>query len=205
MTVADGSCPKVAMLAQPFLVKRFGPEQLGNTNLWHFAISTSNSGTYGIGKNRVASKTSKTITAWWLTANLKQMPLTSFPYTTQIWIAVRKLVPTSNFTASFSCSANSLLRTTFRPWKLAAVPKLRFLHSRFCRYLASDWPNNMHSSEEQSWYLDTTSSRVAPKLDCSEKAGAYLQLHSFTFLHSRLSIFAGSCSKAVILAQPFLV
>ena len=76
---------------------------------------------------------------------------------------MRKLVPTSNFTASFSCSAPSLFRTTLRPWWLVAVPKLQFLQSRFwCRYLASDGPDNMHSSEEQSWYFDTPSSRVAP-------------------------------------------
>ena len=39
-------------------------EQLGKPNRWQLAMSTSNSGTCGIGKNRLASKTSKTITAW---------------------------------------------------------------------------------------------------------------------------------------------
>ena len=46
----------------------------------------------------------------------QQSEFQSFPYTTQIWIAMKKLVPTYNFTASFSCSANSLLRTAFGPW-----------------------------------------------------------------------------------------
>ena len=123
-TMVAGSCSKVVMLANRFWSRDLAQNSLETPIFGILLSQPSNSGTCGIGKNRVASKTSKTITAWWLTANLKQMPLTSFPYTTQIWIAVRKLVPTSNFTASFSCSANSLLRTTFRPWKLAAVPKL---------------------------------------------------------------------------------
>jgi len=37
----------------------------------------------------------------------QQFEFQSFPYTTQIWIAMRKLVPTYNFTASFLCSAGS--------------------------------------------------------------------------------------------------
>ena len=77
-----GSCSKFVVLAQP----PFGVEiwaQIGETTRtawktqslaacyvdfkrWHLRDCTT----------RVASETSKTITAWWLTANLKQMPLT---------------------------------------------------------------------------------------------------------------------------------
>ena len=92
------------------------------------AMSTSNSGTYAITETTtVASKDKQNhhcmVARVELEANAighemtnQQSEFQSFPYTTQIWIALRKLVPTYNFTASFSCSANSLLRTTFRPW-----------------------------------------------------------------------------------------
>ena len=73
-TMAAGSCPKVAILAQNTVGTKW-PEQHGRTS-FEPCHDTCNSGTCAISKTTmVAPKTSKTITVWWLMSNLKQTPL----------------------------------------------------------------------------------------------------------------------------------
>ena len=73
-TMAAGSCPKVASLAQTLLAPK--PEQHRRTS-FEPCHDTCNSGTCAISKTTmVAPKTSKTIAAALLASNLKQMPLT---------------------------------------------------------------------------------------------------------------------------------
>ena len=76
-----------------------------------------------IGKTRVAPKTSRFTTAWWLVWNWNNtIPLAMeyqvnhektqiFPKKKQTWFLSGKLVATYNFAASLFCTAQSLFRT----------------------------------------------------------------------------------------------
>jgi len=93
-------------------------------NDWHLANTTSTTAPVRIGKIRVAPKTSKTTTAWWLAWNWDNIiPLAMecqvndekrqiFPKTKQNWFLLGKRVATYNFAASLLCTARqSLFRT----------------------------------------------------------------------------------------------
>ena len=115
-----GSCSKVEILGRTIL------------ELCH---STLNRGICAISKTCVVPKTSKTITAWWLRSNLKQMPLVMKCQINQ----KKQIFPNTNLDplvkigGYLQLRSFTFLRCTisiydhFTPWQLVAVPKLQFL------------------------------------------------------------------------------
>ena len=113
---------------QPALVQRSNPKcakwpaQLGRTTCAPGYYSFD-SGTCAMEETlTVASKTSKTIAARWLTFKLKQRPLSMkiqisneksqiFPYITQSCNTLGKLEATCKFAALLFCAAQSLVRS----------------------------------------------------------------------------------------------
>ena len=80
-----GDCPTVVILVQPTYLDLHSHKDLGSNrpnnmhtveeNIWHLVFTTSTLAPARIGKTRVASKTSKPTTAWWLVSNWSSMPL----------------------------------------------------------------------------------------------------------------------------------
>ena len=80
-----GDCPTVVILVQPTYLDLHSHRDLGSNrpnnmhtveeNIWHLVFTTSTLAPVRNGKTRVASKTSKTTTAWWLVSNWSRMPL----------------------------------------------------------------------------------------------------------------------------------
>ena len=87
---------------------------------------------FNSGKTRMAPKTSKFTTAWWLASKWQNMPLAM---KCQINNQKSKIFPNTNLDRlgktgrylQLFCTAQTPLRTNFRPWQLVPVPKLPFL------------------------------------------------------------------------------
>ena len=128
-----------------------------------------NSGTPASGKTRMAPKTSKTTTAWWLATNSKTTPvamkcqINNELKPSQTWVALGKLVATYNFAASLFCTAQSLFRTILDPsswWMPQSCDS--YAAASCCRDVGPNGPNDKHSLEEHLWHVASTTSTVAP-------------------------------------------
>ena len=133
-----GDCPTVVILVQPTYLDLHSHKDLGSNrpnnmhtveeNIWHLVFTTSTLAPVRNGKTRVASKTSKTTTAWWLVSNWSRMPLAM---KRQINNEKNLIFPNSNLdrlgktgTTSelhFFCNAQALLKTILNhgSWRLS--------------------------------------------------------------------------------------
>ena len=114
--------PKLRLLCSRISCKDLGSNGLKNMHsleeqFWHLAFTTSTVTPVRIGKTRVATKTSRTTTAWCVAWKWNRMPLAMkcqisnqkrqiFPTTKQSWLLSGKLVASYSLAASLFCTAS---------------------------------------------------------------------------------------------------